>query len=134
VPGYLTIHIMEGRVPRLGMVLVDGSGHTLYAFLSDKKRSVTCVGTCTAVWRPITLRAEQALDSNPSLDDKLLGGDPGPNGRRVVTFGGWPLYTYTGDTQAGTATGQNTYSYGGRWSAILPSGALAAGTFVHLAR
>lgn len=124
VPGYLTIHVVLGRVAGLGTVLVDGSGRTFYAFQPDRRRAVTCTGTCASVWHPFELAPAQALDSSPALEAALLGGVPDPEGGRVVTFAGWPLYTYAGDTRAGTANGQGLYSHGGRWYAISKSGAL----------
>jgi predicted lipoprotein with Yx(FWY)xxD motif len=126
VPGYLTIHVVVERLPRLGVVLVNGRGRTFYAFLSDKQRAVTCTGACASIWGPFTLSPRQALDSSPSLDEALLGTLPDPEGDRVVTFAGWPLYTYAGDTRAGTANGQGLNSHGGRWYAVSPSGALVA--------
>jgi len=123
VPGYLTIHIVTMGLPHLGSVLVDGAHHPFYSFQPDNRHAVTCTGACNSVWRPFTVRSYQALDLNPLLDSKLVGGDAGPNGARVVTFAGWPLYTYAGDTSAGTANGQGAYSYGGHWYVLSTSGA-----------
>jgi len=39
-----------------------------------------------------------------------------------VTYNGWPLYTWTGDAQAGQATGQGIYNLGGLWYVISPDG------------
>jgi predicted lipoprotein with Yx(FWY)xxD motif len=122
VPGYLTIHIVILRLPRLGDVLVDGAHRPFYAFQPDRRRAVTCTGGCNSTWRPFTVRSYQALDLNPLLESKLLGADAGPSGARVVTFGGWPLYTYAGDRSPGTANGQGLYSYGGRWYVLSTSG------------
>jgi predicted lipoprotein with Yx(FWY)xxD motif len=41
----------------------------------------------------------------------------------VVTYAGWPLYTYVGDTQAGLASGQGLDLEGGVWYVLRTSGA-----------
>ena len=41
----------------------------------------------------------------------------------MVTYNGWPLYTYTGDVEAGQATGQAIDLNGGPWYVLRPSGA-----------
>jgi predicted lipoprotein with Yx(FWY)xxD motif len=124
MPGYLTIHVVIERLPRLGVVLVDGRGRTLYAFAPDKHRTVTCTGSCAAMWPAFKLSPRQALDSSPVLRASLVGTVPDPEGGRVVTFAGWPLYTYVGDTRSGTANGQGLKSHGGFWYAVSRSGAL----------
>lgn len=43
-------------------------------------------------------------------------------GGRVVTYDGWPLYTYVTDTAAGQANGQALNLNGGLWYVISPSG------------
>jgi hypothetical protein len=57
----------------------------------------------------------------------LVASDANPTGGRVVTYAGWPLYTYVGDTGAGTANGQGLNINGGRWWAISPAGKVVTG-------
>jgi hypothetical protein len=57
----------------------------------------------------------------------LVSSDANPTGGRVVTYAGWPLYTYVGDTAAGTANGQGLNINGGRWWAITPAGKVVTG-------
>jgi hypothetical protein len=52
----------------------------------------------------------------------MLGSDKDPDGGRVVTYAGWPLYTYSGDSAAGQANGQGLNTYGGRWYVLSPGG------------
>ena len=40
----------------------------------------------------------------------------------MVTYDGWPLYTYTGDIDPGQATGQDIDLNGGDWYVLRPSG------------
>ena len=39
---------------KLGKVLADGSGRTLYLFEKDKGRKSTCSGACATAWPPLT--------------------------------------------------------------------------------
>ena len=52
----------------------------------------------------------------------LLGSDSNPSGGKVVTYAGWPLYTYVADTGPGTASGQAKNLNGGLWYVISPAG------------
>ncbi len=56
------------------------------------------------------------------MDSKLLGSDPDPEGGQVLTYNGWPLYTYTGDVQPAQATGQAIDLNGGEWYVLRPDG------------
>ncbi|MGO9883194.1 MAG: hypothetical protein ACLPV4_09280, partial [Solirubrobacteraceae bacterium] len=52
----------------------------------------------------------------------LLGSDPDPSGGKVVTYAGWPLYSYVADTAPGAHGGQSLNLNGGLWYVISPSG------------
>jgi predicted lipoprotein with Yx(FWY)xxD motif len=51
----------------------------------------------------------------------LLGTAPDPGGGRVVTYHGWPLYTYLGNASPGHAAGQGKNDDGGYWYVMRPS-------------
>lgn len=106
----------------LGQVLTDSDGKTLYIFEPDAHAKVTCTGTCAATWPPMTLPAGQKASATAGATSSMLGGDPNPDGGTVVTYAGWPLYTYVADSAAGQATGQGINSYGGLWYVMSPSG------------
>jgi predicted lipoprotein with Yx(FWY)xxD motif len=42
-------------IPKLGTVLVNSKGFTLYMFVPDKQKKVTCVKACAKVWPPLKL-------------------------------------------------------------------------------
>jgi predicted lipoprotein with Yx(FWY)xxD motif len=72
-------------------------------FVPDKHRRVTCVRTCAAVWPPLELPAGAKPIAKGGVKAALLGIDPDPQGGRVVTYAGWPLYTYVADKAPGRA-------------------------------
>jgi predicted lipoprotein with Yx(FWY)xxD motif len=117
-----TVTITTRKVPKLGVVLVDSHGRTLYMFAPDKQARVTCKGACAAVWPPVKLTKGQKLVAAGGVKGSLLGSDPNPAGGRVVTYNKWPLYTYVADTKAGQATGQALNLNGGLWYVLAASG------------
>jgi predicted lipoprotein with Yx(FWY)xxD motif len=121
-----TVTISAAPVPGLGTVLVNGNGRTLYLLSSEKGGKVTCTAanTCTTYWPPASLPAGMSKGIPGSgVQASLLGTATSPTGTRVVTYGGWPLYTFAGDSAAGAATGQGKVSFGGTWWVVSPTGA-----------
>jgi predicted lipoprotein with Yx(FWY)xxD motif len=109
-------------VPGLGTILVNAKGDTLYTFAPDKKSRVTCTGGCASVWPPAKLPTGAKPVAAGQVRQSLLASDPDPTGGLVITYAGWPLYTYVGDTAPGQHTGQALNLNGGRWYVISPSG------------
>jgi predicted lipoprotein with Yx(FWY)xxD motif len=101
------VRVTTATVDGLGRVLVDGDGHhTLYAFLPDERKHVTCVHYCTTFWIPLKLApGQKAALAGGGVKRSLLG-TVRADGGRVVTYAGWPLYRYQADTHAGLAKGQ----------------------------
>ena len=118
--------VQTKKVNGLGVILVNGSGRTLYMFKPDKQKRVTCKGQCAAIWPPMKLKAGQKATVAGAAKKSLLGSDPNPSGGRVITYAGWPLYTYTLDKKPGDAVGEDIKSFGASWYALLPSGVKAS--------
>jgi predicted lipoprotein with Yx(FWY)xxD motif len=116
------VRIEARRLPGAGVVLVSSGGYALYMFQPDDQRLVTCTGLCAATWPPVKISPGARLVAGPGVRASLLGTDPDPDGGHVVTYGGWPLYTYTGDVQPGQDTGQGIDLNGGPWYLMRPSG------------
>jgi predicted lipoprotein with Yx(FWY)xxD motif len=116
------VSITSATVPGVGHVLVDGQGHTLYIFVPDNHTKVTCVSSCALVWPPAKLATGAKATAAGEVKAALLSSAPNPEGGSVVTYAGWPLYTYVADTAPGTAKGQALMLNGGLWYVIAPSG------------
>ena len=119
-----TVGVSTASVSKLGVVLVDEQGHTLYIFLPVRHAKVTCTGSCAQVWPPLKLQNGGRPAASGAVKSSLLGSVPDPEGGNVATYAGWPLYTYAGDSGPGTASGQGLNINGGLWYAISPSGAV----------
>lgn len=103
----------------LGPVLTDKAGKTLYLFTKDGKDSgqSTCDGACSAKWPPVLV--DGRITVAESVDTGLIGQIRRTDGAMQVTVGGWPVYTYSGDTAPGAATG---HGVGNTWYAVEPNG------------
>jgi len=109
--------VQTRKVGKLGTILVNSRGLTLYMFEPDHQKKVTCKGKCAAAWPPLKLKKGQKPTAGGSAKKKLLGMDG-----NVVTYNRWPLYTYLGDLKPGQATGQRLNNLGGLWYVLSPSG------------
>jgi len=114
--------VQTRKIKGLGTVLVNGSGRTLYMFVPDHQKRVTCTGGCAAVWPPLKAKAGAKPTAGGAARKSLLGTDKDPSGGRVVTYARWPLYTYVGDTKPGQAKGEALNLNGGLWYVLSPAG------------
>ena len=128
-PSATTAQISTKTLPGLGTILVNGQGHTLYIFVPDKHKQVTCLSTCAQIWPPVKLSNAHKLPTlSGGARSSLLGSDPDPEGGHVATYAGWPLYTYISDSAPGQATGQGIETNGGLWYVLAPSGVVITKT------
>jgi predicted lipoprotein with Yx(FWY)xxD motif len=119
-PGYM---VQLGKVKGLGTVLVDGYGLTLYLFVPDQQSGhSTCDGYCATEWPPATLPAGVTTPVIGSGVDKTLVGTTRRGNVLQLTYNGWPLYRWIGDTSAGEATGQGIVNAGGLWYVVDDAG------------
>jgi predicted lipoprotein with Yx(FWY)xxD motif len=119
-----TVFVSLGSAAGLGQVLVDSEGHTLYAFSKDSGEASACGAACTKAWPPLLDENGEPEPSNGTSAARL-GTITRPDGTHQVTYAGHPLYSFTGDKQPGEATGNGTSAFGGTWTALKGSGALA---------
>jgi predicted lipoprotein with Yx(FWY)xxD motif len=109
----------------LGMVLVDGSGRTLYLFEKDRPDQSACSGACVAAW-PVD-HSSGAPKAGSGVKASLLGTISRSDGTTQVTYNGHPLYYYSGDSQAGQHNGQGVDAFGAAWFVVTPAGGAVQG-------
>jgi len=105
----------------LGMILVDGSGKTVYEFANDKANTSTCTGSCASVWPPVA--APTPLPTSLPGVPGAIGMTDRSDGGKQLTVAGRPVYTFTGDGAPGQTNGQNKNLNGGVWTVLSGSGA-----------
>ncbi len=105
------------RHTRLGNILVNGSGRTLYEFTRDRSGRSSCmsISGCSEVWP--SLKASGRPTAGTGIRSSLLSSHGGQ-----VTYAGHPLYTYSGDSSAGQTSYVGAKQFGGTWYAINASG------------
>jgi predicted lipoprotein with Yx(FWY)xxD motif len=111
---------VEVSTIRLGAVLVDSRGRTLYLFKKDQGTKSTCFGSCASAWPP--LRTKGKPKAGGDAKESLIGTTKRPDGPPQVSYNGHPLYLYQGDLKPGDATGQGVDVWGGLWWAVSPTG------------
>lgn len=105
-----------------GEFLVNAQGQALYMFTADQKgQSSACKDDCAEAWPPVYTEGDPEAAA-PGLNAQLLGTITRDDGRKQVTYNGWPLYTYAGDASAGQVTGQDVKDHGGEWYLLSPQG------------
>jgi predicted lipoprotein with Yx(FWY)xxD motif len=103
---------------KLGPILTDSSGRTLYLFEKDKGAMSACSGACASIWPPVSAMGV----AGHGLSAAKLGSIKRPDGTTEATYAGHPLYTYAGDAKPGDTRGQGLDQFGAEWYVLAPSG------------
>ncbi|RFU88103.1 hypothetical protein DY218_03025 [Streptomyces triticagri] len=106
--------------PKLGEVVVDKNGMTVYRFKKDSAWPMksACTGDCLKKWPVVEPVSKN--DTDGILKKGFVTFDR-PDGLLQQTIDCWPLYTFDGDKKAGDTNGQGV---GGTWYAVSPQGKL----------
>ena len=105
---------------KLGRILVDQRGRTLYLFARDKNGKSACSGSCATYWPPVIASGKPKAIAGAKAS--LLGTTRRADGRRQVTYRHHPLYRYVGDSTKGQTNGQGLNLSGGKWWVLSPAG------------
>ena len=105
---------------KLGAILVNSKGHTLYLFKKDRNGKSSCTGSCATFWPPLLAHGKPTAGSG--VKASLLGTTKRSNGALQVTYNKHPLYAYKLDQKAGQSKGEGTLFFGGRWYAVSARG------------
>ena len=119
------VTVSAKSVAGVGTVLVNSKGQTLYMLTSEKGGKITCTDDngCTKVWPDTELpKGATSAAAGSGIQTSLLGTVKNSAGDLYVTYHGWPLYTYTGDSGPGQANGEGITAFGGTWYALSTSG------------
>jgi predicted lipoprotein with Yx(FWY)xxD motif len=112
-----TLHTAQSR---LGKILVDSHGRTLYMFKKDSPTKSACSGACATAWPP--LRAHGQPKAGNGVKASLLKTIKRSDGAAQVTYNGHPLYTFVMDKKAGDTNGEGVTAFGGTWFVVSAAG------------
>jgi predicted lipoprotein with Yx(FWY)xxD motif len=117
-----TATTLELANSKLGEILADSQGRSLYLFEADTSPTSTCISAgCVAEWPPFTVSGTPQVGAG--LAANQLGRTTRANGQQQVTYAGHPLYFFAGDSQPGTTAGQGLNDNGGLWYVVQKDGA-----------
>ena len=105
---------------KLGKVLADGRGRTLYLFEKDKGPKSTCFGACATAWPPLTTTGKPKASHGVSASK--LGTTSRGGGVKQVTYHGHPLYRFVKDTGPRQTKGQDVNAFGAGWYVLSAAG------------
>jgi predicted lipoprotein with Yx(FWY)xxD motif len=110
---------------KLGSILVDAKGRTLYLFEKDQPNKSACSGACVSAW-PVD-KSSGTPKAGSNVKASLLGTIKRSDGTTQVTYNKHPLYYFSGDSGAGQHNGQGKNAFGALWYVVGPSGAAVTG-------
>jgi predicted lipoprotein with Yx(FWY)xxD motif len=103
---------------KLGRIVVDAKGMTVYYFTKDVKDSgkSNCTGECIAAWPPVLAQSD-----SPKVEGVTgtVGTIPTPEGKKQITINGMPIYYWVNDKAPGDTTGQDVNKV---WYVVAPNG------------
>jgi predicted lipoprotein with Yx(FWY)xxD motif len=117
-----TPRVATAANPKLGTILTDGNGATLYLFEKDTPNHSNCTGDCAEDWYPFTT-SKGAAAAGPGTTASMIATITRADGSTQVTYNSHPLYYYSDDKKKpGDTEGQGSSEYGGLWYTVSPAG------------
>jgi predicted lipoprotein with Yx(FWY)xxD motif len=118
--GQATATTISTSNTKLGQILVDAKGRTLYLFEKDQPNQSACSGACASAW-PVD-QSSGTPKATAGAKASMLGTFKRTDGTTQVTYNHHPLYYYSGDTAAGQQNGQGLNAFGANWFVVAPAG------------
>ena len=87
---------------KLGNILVDADGKSLYFFSKDTKKTSNCVNGCLDTW-PIFY--DETINVGTGLNAGDFSTITRADGSKQTTYKNWPLYYFANDSSAGDTNG-----------------------------
>jgi predicted lipoprotein with Yx(FWY)xxD motif len=116
-PSGTALSVQTDSVSGIGTVLANSAGLTLYHNTRETGSTIVCTGGCVSVWPPVLVTG--SLPQDTGMIKGTFGTIMRPDGSTQLTINGMPLYTYSGDSGSGQASGQGIQ---GVWFAVTASG------------
>jgi predicted lipoprotein with Yx(FWY)xxD motif len=103
---------------KVGRVVVDAQGRTLYRFTAEAQGRPVCAGSCVSTWLPATVGSVSGLPAHVATVKR-------DDGALQLTYDGHPLYRYAGDSSTADANGEGV---GGQWFVVKTGGGSGSAT------
>ncbi|SDN48707.1 COG4315 family predicted lipoprotein [Actinacidiphila guanduensis] len=112
--------VSTAKAGKLGTILVDSKGMTLYLFQADKNGKPTCNGSCAKAWPPLVVTGKAG--GAGGVQSAKLSTAKRSDGSTQVVYNGHPLYHFAGDSKAGNTNGQGLDNFGAKWYVLGTNG------------
>jgi predicted lipoprotein with Yx(FWY)xxD motif len=101
--------VFKTATSKLGVIVTDPKGMTLYTFSKDTKGVSNCNGGCAKLWPPYSATSQSGTASATITVVKRS------DGTLQYAWKGMPLYYYAKDTKSGDTSGNG---FGGLWTVV----------------
>jgi predicted lipoprotein with Yx(FWY)xxD motif len=101
--------VASAKKAKVGSVIVDAQGRTLYRFTAEAQGVPVCTGECVGTWPPALASSATGLPEHVATVKRPDGG------KLQLTYDGHPLYRYAGDQTKADANGEGV---GGQWFVV----------------
>jgi predicted lipoprotein with Yx(FWY)xxD motif len=105
--------VSSAEKAKVGSVIVDAQGRTLYRFTAEAQGVPVCTGDCVDTWPPALASSSTGLPKHVATVKRPDGG------QLQLTYDGHPLYRYAGDQSKADANGEGV---GGQWFVVKAGG------------
>jgi predicted lipoprotein with Yx(FWY)xxD motif len=117
-------------VKKYGSVLADRAGTTLYMLSTEAGGKLHCTSrSCITNWPPLLVSKGVKVEIAAGVKGKI-GTVARSATTRQVTFNGYPVYGFIGDSGKGQTNGEKIVAFGGTWYMLRPSARTASTTAV----
>lgn len=105
--------LQSGAVTHYGIVLGNSKHFSLY-ILTKKNTAVWCgSATCVANWPPLVVAKGTKVTKGAGIKGTI--GLTKRGTKEQVTYNGWPVYAFAGDSRAHQSNGEGIAAFGGTW-------------------
>jgi predicted lipoprotein with Yx(FWY)xxD motif len=108
--------VASAEKAKVGRVVVDAQGRTLYRFTAEAQGRPVCNGACVSTWPPATIVKAAGLPAHVATVKR-------DDGALQLTYDGHPLYRYAGDSSTADTNGEGV---GGQWFVVKAGGGNAS--------
>ena len=109
--GVAVLTVNTGQASGVGTVLVNAQGLTLYHWKGETTSNLMCTGACTSTWVPLQVAGGGSPTGGMHVTGSLDTFTRSDGAGTEVTYNGLPLYTFTGDSAPGQASGQGVSNF-----------------------
>ena len=111
--------LQERKTSKYGEVLTNSNGRSLYVLSTESKTKLHCTSkSCLANWPPLLVGINSKITRGTGVKGKV--GHVTRGSKWQVTFNGWPVYRFLGDTGPAQTNGERIYAFGGTWWLVHP--------------